>query len=221
MLAADSKLPENIVDLRPLGTYDTGLSVLRPDVDSAVEAMVTTRATVYIYEKRTLMALYKNVSRRNERRPAGADELRLWTLRQPDTEGGFEARWQVRLRQPGELFNPFFTADQDAQYGRWQPIVEKLIAGEIVTVDSVKEVISLGQSFRLACDKCGFVRKGRMLRRKKVGRKYEVRLAVPLTQAAPGQAVRPPSLKGTRKSPGRPPSRTRSVARSRGKQPRR
>ncbi|WP_404424480.1 hypothetical protein [Nibricoccus sp. IMCC34717] len=221
MPADDSKLPETIVDLRPLGTYDTGLSVLRPDVDSAVEAMVTTGAMVCIYEKRTLMALYKNVSRRNERRPPGSDEVRLWTHRQPDPDGTFEARWQVRLRQPGELFNPFFSAGQDERYGRWQPLVEKLIAGEIVTVDTLSEVVSLGQSFRLSCDRLGFIRKGRMLRRKKAGRKFEVRLAVPLAKAAPGQPSRPASRKGTRKSPGRPPARTRAVARSRGKQPRR
>lgn len=200
----ESKLPETIVDLRPVGMYDTGLTVLRPDVDSAVESMLTTGAMVCIYEKRTLMALYKNVSRRNAKLPVGAPDLKLWTHKGPDPEGLFEARWQIRLRQPGELFNPFFTSDQESQYGRWLPLAEKLILGETVVVDSVREVQSLGQSFRLACDKRGFLRRGRMLRRSKVGRKYEVSLIAPLNRFEP------------KPKRGRPATKRRPLPRGRG-----
>ncbi|MDX2185801.1 MAG: hypothetical protein SFV32_02615 [Opitutaceae bacterium] len=202
-MPTDRNQPDTVVDLRPVGMYDTGLNVLRPDVDSAVESMLSTGAMVFIYEKRTLMALYKNVSRRNARLPKGASELKLWTHRSPDPEGMYEARWQIRLRQEGELFNPFFSPDQESQYGRWLPLAEKLILGEPVMVDSVREVQCLGQSFRLACDKRGFVRTGRMLRRKKVGRKYEVSLAVPLVRkekpAARAARRKPSSRTGSKR----------------------
>lgn len=171
------------IDLRPVGLYDTGREVLRPDVDSAVESMLATGCEVLVYEKRTLMALYKNVSRRNGRRPEGTVELRLWTHRTADPEGEYPGRWLIRLRQEDELINPFFTTDQDSQYGRWLPLAEQLMLGQEVRVKSVAEAVRLGQSFRFACDKRGFFRQGRMLRRRKEGREWVVCLAKPLVKS--------------------------------------
>ena len=51
----------------------------------------------------------------------------------------------------------------------------------------------VGQSFRHACDHRGFVREGRMLRRRKEGRKFVISLAKPLERAEqkPRKARRP------------------------------
>ncbi len=180
--------PVSAIELRPLGMYDTGLQVLKPDVDSAVESMIATGCMVIIYEKKTLMSLYKNVSRRNERanrerlaRGEPEEEVfKLWTHRTQQGPGQGEGRWLVRIRRPGEEFNPFFRQSPDAKYGRWLPLVEQLMAGQEVRVASVYEANRVGQSFRFACDRRGYARQGHMLQRRAEGDGWIVSLAKPL-----------------------------------------
>lgn len=188
----------------PFAMFDSGDDMVREVAKGAVNNMIATGGVLVIFNKRVLGAMFQNVRRRSlVLAKAGKPLLKLWSHRThgPCTEFR-EGRWLVKIRQEGETINPFYGEEKaHRNYGYWLTLANQLIEGKEIEVADAYEFQRLGQSFRLACNRQGFVRTGRILRKRpNDDGTFTAYLAKPLQKIPEAEsAAKPPRKKAGRK----------------------
>lgn len=153
----------------PFAMFDSGDDMVREVAKGAVNNMIATGGVLVVFNKRVLNAMFQNVRRRSlVLAKQGKPLLKLWTHRTHGPGGEFrEGRWLVKIRQEGEEINPFYGGERlHRNYGYWLTLANQLIEGKEIPVKDVYEFQRLGQSFRLTCDRKGYIRDGRVLRKR-------------------------------------------------------
>lgn len=195
----------------PTAMFDSGDDMVREVAKGAVNNMIATGGVLVVFNKRVLGALFQNVRRRSlVLVKQGKEPMKLWTHRTHGPGGEFrEGRWMVKIRQEGETINPFYGGEgEHRNYGFWLAQANQLIEGKEIEVASTYEFQRLGQSFRLACDRKGYQREGRVLRRRANDNgTFTAYLAKPLrlkAEVTDGKSVAAPEKKKVgRKSAGK------------------
>lgn len=190
----------------PNAMFDSGDDMVREVAKGAVNNMIATGGVLVVFNKRVLGAMFQNVRRRSlVLAKEGKPTLKLWSHRTHGPGGEFrEGRWLVKIRQEGETINPFYGGEKlHRNYGYWLTLANQLIEGKEVVVADVYEFQRLGQSFRLSCNRRGYVRTGRILRKRpNEDGSFTAYLAKPL-QRADGDEPKPEKKRSGRK-PSRP-----------------
>lgn len=153
----------------PTAMFDSGDDMVREVAKGAVNNMIATGGVLVIFNKRVLGAMFQSVRRRSlVLAKQGKKPLKLWSHRTHGPCDEFrEGRWLVKIRQEGETINPFYGMErQHRLYGYWLSMANQLIEGKEIEVADAYEFQRLGQSFRLACDRKGYYREGRMMRKR-------------------------------------------------------
>jgi hypothetical protein len=153
----------------PIAMFDSGDDMVREVAKGAVNNMIATGGVLVVFNKRVLGAMFQNVRRRSlVLVKQGKEPLKLWSHRTHGPCDEFrEGRWLVKVRQEGEAVNPFYGGERmHRNYGYWLTMANQLIEGSEVEVADAYEFQRLGQSFRLACDRKGYIRDGRVLRKR-------------------------------------------------------
>jgi len=149
--------------------FDSGDDMVREVAKGAVNNMIATGGVLVIFNKRVLGAMFQSVRRRSlVLAEQGKKTLKLWSHRTHGPCQEFkEGRWLVKIRQEGETINPFYGVEREHRlYGYWLALANQLIEGKEVEVADAYEFQRLGQSFRFACDRKGYYREGRMMRKR-------------------------------------------------------
>jgi hypothetical protein len=205
----------------PTAMFDSGDDMVREVAKGAVNNMIATAGTLVIFNKRVLGAMFQSVRRRSlVLIEQGKEPLKLWSHRTHGPSAEYrEGRWLVKIRQPGEAINPFYGGErQHRHYGFWLAQADQLINGKEIDVASAYEFQRLGQSFRFACDRRGYYRQGRMMRKRpndKGG--FTVYLAKPLRTLAEVEGQARPAKDPKAKTPkparvGKKPAKAKTTA---------
>jgi len=168
----------------PTAMFDSGDDMVREVAKGAVNNMIATGGVLVIFNKRVLGAMFQSVRRRSlVLAGQGKSPIKLWSHRtHAPCEEFREGRWLVKIRQEGETINPFYGMEpQKRLYGYWLALANQLIESKEIDVADAYEFQRVGQSFRLACDRKGYHRDGRMMRKRPNGKGgFTVYLAKPL-----------------------------------------